>query len=196
MKNRGKDRINAKFTDLNVLSKDLNINNHEYFNAELCFSRYGMDHVLKKYSGLPDNYKIHALLEHGVIITEYVGGAFRAHEYLPSIVSSKYRVNILKKENNYNGAFAIGPFIHYANSILDDNQFKIEKERIGKSLLVFPMHSIDGAVSKFDYDGFCNEINKYSDDYDSVRICMYYKDIQLGKHKFYQKKVDVSRNIM
>lgn len=188
MEDRGKNRSDVKFTDLDVLSADLNVNNHENFNAELCFSRYAMDYVLKKYSKLPDGFKIHALLEHGVIITEYVGGAFRAHEYLPSIVSSKYRVGILEREKNFNGAFAIGPYIHYVDSLMDNDQFKMEKERLGKSLLVFPTHSIEGSISKFDYNGFSSEIKKYSDDFDSVRICMYYKDVQLGRHKFYQKE--------
>ena len=186
MDNGSLKRKKLKFTDINILSQDLNESYNRVINAELGFW-YSMDVTLKKYAKLPPNYKIHALLEHGVMLTEFTEGSFRAHEYLPSIVSSKYRVNILKREKTFNGAYAIGPYIHYAESLLTDEQFKIEKERLGRSLLVFPSHSTDALLSKFDYNNFCKDIQEYSDDFNSIRICMYYKDIQENKHKIYQK---------
>lgn len=187
MSNDSNMRANSNFDDLNLLSQNLNEDYNGTLYGELCFSRYAMDKILKLYCGLSNTFKIHALFEHGVIITDYVGGAFRAHECLPSIVSSKYRVDVLKKQKDYHGAFAIGPYIHYCDSLLEDNQFKEEKNRLGKNLLVFPSHSVDGNISKFDYESFLNNIKKYSDDFDSVRVCMYYKDVQLGRHEIYQK---------
>lgn len=185
--NNSDNRKYLKFTDLDSLSRNIDEDYNGMLYAELCFSRYSMNRILKKYAGFPYSYKIHALIEHGVILTDYVGGAFRAHEYLPSIVSSKYRVDILKKEKNFNGAYAIGPFIHYVDSLLNSKEIKEEKERLGKTLLVFPSHSIDGNLSNFDYEKFCDNIKIYGADFDSVRICMYYKDIQLNRHEIYQK---------
>ena len=185
--NGSNERKNLKFTDIETLSDNLDADYNEMLNAELCFTRYSMNHILKDYAGLSNDYKIHALLEHGVIINEYVGGAFRAHEYLPSIVSSKYRVGVLEKQSNFHGAYAIGPYIHYANSIMDKEQIKEEKERLGKSLLVFPSHSIEGSISKFDFEGFIDQIKTFAGDFDTVRVCLYYKDIQLKRHEFYQK---------
>ena len=181
------DRKNLEFTKINQLAQNIDYKDYGMINAELCFSRYSMDTILKEYSEIPINYKIHALFEHGVIITDYVGGAFRAHEYLPSIVPSKYRVKILEKQKNYNGAYSIGPYIYYADYLLNLDKFKKEKERLGKTLLVFPSHSIDGSISHFNYNNFIDEIKKYSENFDSVRICMYYKDVQLNRHKIYQK---------
>lgn len=186
MDNGSLKRKKLKLTDVDLLTQDLKNNYNEFLNAEIGFW-YSMNVTLKSYAKLPLNYKIHAFLEHGVMLTDYVEDSFRADKYLPSIVSSKYRVNILKKEKTFNGAYAIGPYIHYAQPLLDKNQYKIEKEQLGKTLLVFPSHSTEAYISKFDYEGFCNEIKKYSDDFDSVRICLYYKDIQLNRHKFYQK---------
>lgn len=186
MDNGSLKRKNLKFSDVNTLSQDLNSNYNPGLYAELGFW-YSMDTILKTYAKLPLNYKIHALMEHGVILTEFAEGAFRVHECLPSIVSSKYRVNILKKEKNFKGAYAIGPYIHYAQPLLSNNQLKIEKERLGKTLLVFPSHSTAAYLSKFDYEGFCNDIKRYSEDFDSTLVCLYYQDIQLNKHKIYQK---------
>lgn len=186
MDNGSLKRKNLKFSDIDLLSQELDNNYNRFINAELGFW-YSMDTTLKSYAKLPSTYKIHALLEHGVMLTEYTEGSFRAHECLPSIVSSKYRVNILKKEKNFNGAYAIGPYVHYARLLLNNEQMEKEKERLGETLLVFPSHSIDGYVSEFDYENFCNNIKKYAENYDSVRICLYYKDIQLNRHEIYQK---------
>ena len=180
-------RRNLNFNNLENLSKEIDNEYNETFNGELCFTRYGMNHILRKYCGFDENYRIHALLEHGVILNEYVGGAFRVHEYLPSVVSSDYRVSVLKKEKNYKGAYAIGPYIHYSPFLLSDDKLKEEKERMGKTLLVFPTHSIEGLITEYDIEKFITHIKDLSSDYDTVRVCMYYKDITLGKHKEYQK---------
>ena len=188
MTNESVRRKNLLFTDINNLSQEIKKPYNDFFVGEHGFSRYRMDYIFKNYAGLNENYKIHALLEHGIIFTDYVGGAFRNHEYLPSIVASNYRVNVLKKREDYLKAYAIGPFIHYADYLLDNDQLKLEKERLGHSLLVFPTHSIDGLVSSFDLQNFIGKINRISNDYDSVRICMYYKDVLLNKHIPYEKE--------
>lgn len=187
MDNGSFKRKNLKFTDIESLTKDLGVNYNPFINAELGFW-YSMDTTLKTYAKLPVNYKIHALFEHGVILTEFAEGAFRIHEYLPSIVSSKYRLNILKNKKNFKGAYAIGPYVHYAEPLLNKEQFKIEKERLGKTLLVFPSHSSNVFSAKFDFEGFCNKIEEYAKDFDTVRVCVYYQDIRMNKHEFYQKK--------
>lgn len=181
-------RKDLAFTDIDDLVKDIDSPYSDFIIGEQGFSRYRMDFIFKNYAKLHEDYKIHALLEHGIIFTDYVGGAFRNHEYLPSIVSSNYRVDVLKNNENYKKAYSVGPYIHYADSLLTDEQLKSEKERLGHSLLVFPSHSFEGVVSSFDFNKFINEINKISGDYDSVRICMYFKDILLNNHLPYEKE--------
>lgn len=182
-------RKGLHFTDIEKLSADLpNTYIKEILRGEIFLARYGMNRNLKQYAGLPLNSKIHALFEHGILYTDYIGGAFRIHEYLPSIVASKYRLNILKKQKNYRGAYAIGPYINYANSLLNEEEIKSEKERLGRTLLVFPSHSIDCVTAQFDYNNFIDEIKRVGKDFDNIRICMYYQDVTLNKHKPYQKE--------
>lgn len=188
MDNGSDKRKLLRFNDVEKLSEKLDDNSNELLNGEIGFNRYGMNHILKSYANLSDNYKIHALFEHGVIYTENVTGAFRVHEYLPSIVPSQYRANILKKQPNFKGAYTIGPYIHYAEPLLSPEELKNEKEHLGKTLLVFPSHSIEGLVSEFNFENFCKKIDNVSDDYDTVRICMYYKDVNLKKHIPYEKR--------
>ena len=184
-----KSRKNLPLTDIERLSADLpNTYIREILRGEIFLARYGMNRVLKQYAGLPLDSKIHVLFEHGILFTDYVGGAFRIHEYLPSLVASQYRVNVLKKQNNYHGAYAIGPYIHYADPLLSNKEIKEEKERLGKTLLVFPSHSIDCSTAQFDYDKFIKEIKKVGKNFDNIRICMYYQDINLKNHIPYQNE--------
>lgn len=182
-------RKNLPLTDVENLSKELNSSyKSEILRGEIFLARYGMNRILKKYAGLPLDYNIHVLFEHGIIYTDYVGGAFRIHEYLPSMVASQYRIDILKKQKGFKGAYAIGPYIHYADSLLNKEEIKAEKERLGRTLLVFPSHSIDTTIAHFDQEEFMNKIKETSKDFDSVRICMYHQDVILKKHLPYQKE--------
>lgn len=188
MDNGSDERKNLKFTEVEKLSQFLKTDYNELIYGESGFSRYAMNFILKKYAGLDDDFRLRALFEHGVIYTEDINNSCRVHEYLPSIVASQFRVDVLKKQPNFKGAYAIGPYIHYADSLLNNDQLKEEKERLGKTLLVFPSHSIDGVVQKFDYNNFINEIKETASDYDTVRVCVYYKDVDLKNHVPYQKE--------
>ena len=188
MNDESKKRENLKFTEIEKLSQPIEKADNYLITGEIGFSRYCMDKILKEYANFPLDENIHALFEHGIQLTDYCNDFFRVHEYEPSIVPSQYRVEVLKKQKNYNGSYAIGPYIHYAKSLLNSDEFNEEKERLGKTLLVFPSHSIEGLVSSFDYEIFCDEIKNLSSDFDSVRICMYYKDVNLKRFKPYQKK--------
>lgn len=183
------ERKNLDFTEVDLLSQEISHSTiTDILNGEIYFSRYGMDRNLKQYAGIPINYKIHALFEHGVVIMDYVEGGFRVHEYLPSITSSQYRVDVLKSKKEFKGAYAIGPYIHYVESLLSKDKIKEEKEKLGNTLLVFPSHSISSSQTQFDYNTLIQDIKKISKDYDTVRICMYFQDIVFKKHLPYLKE--------
>lgn len=182
-------RKKLPLTDVENLAKNIKDTHfQEVLRGEIFLARYGMNSVLKKYAGFSMDYKIHVLFEHGVNYTDNVTGGFRVHEYLPSMVASQYRVNILKQQKEYKGAYAIGPYIHYANPLLTKEEIKAEKERLGRNLLVFPSHSVNTTTSKFNLEEFINKIKETSKDFDSVRICMYYQDVLLKRHLLYQKE--------
>ncbi|RGZ30770.1 hypothetical protein DW991_22365, partial [Bacteroides thetaiotaomicron] len=48
----------------------------------------------------------------------------------------------------------IGPYIAYARPLLDSNELKSLKKTLGKTLLVFPSHSIDKMTTQFDNTDF------------------------------------------
>lgn len=148
---------------------------------------YFIGKTLKEYSDLPNNYHIKAIIEHAAQLSDYVEGGFRIHESLPSIVPSPFRVSVIENTPGNNGAYGVGPYIAYAKPALSPEKFKAEKERLGRNLLVFPAHSIRGLNSVYDINNFCDEIKEIANSYDSVRICLYWKDILLGTAEHYKK---------
>lgn len=145
---------------------------------------YGHANNLKTYLGLKKNYQFKFILEHGLYLNDQVDN-LDVEANLPTIITySDYRLNILKEYRS--NVFSIGPFIHYAKSFLTDEEIEKEKKRLGESLLFFPAHSTPVIGFDYDIEKLCRKIKKIAGKDRRVRICLYWKDILLGRHKTYQ----------
>ena len=149
---------------------------------------YSIGKILGEYAGLPESYRVYGLIEHAPQLTNVVDGGFGIHESWPSIVCSPYRVNIIENTPNNHGAYAVGPYIAYAKHAYSKEKLEEEKKRLGKNLLVFPAHSTPGLKSNFDIKNFCEEINSIGEDFDSIRVCLFWKDVLNGAAKYYEKE--------
>lgn len=144
---------------------------------------YGHASNLKTYLGLEKNYQFKFILEHGLYLNDQVDN-LDVEADLPTIITySDYRLKILREYRP--NMFSIGPFIHYAKSYLTDGEIEKEKKRLGESLLFFPAHSTPVIGFEYDIKKLCRKIKKIAGDR-TVRICLYWKDILLGRHKTYQ----------
>ncbi len=145
---------------------------------------YGHASNLKIFLGLPRDYKFKFIIEHGLYLNEQVD-TIDIDTNLPSIITySDYRKEILKSYRKH--VFSIGPFIHYAKSFLSDKQISEEKKRLGKSILLFPAHSSSMIGIEYDIKNLCKKIKDIGKGFDSIRVCLYWKDVLLGKNKVYQ----------
>lgn len=147
---------------------------------------YGISNMLKSYAGYAA--KIGACIEHGVYFGALTNDRESIHSGYPAVITfSDRRQNYIRKTSD-KLIFPIGPYIYYAKGVLGEPELKEIKNAIGKSLLVFPKHSIDRIESDFDYDGLikCVEEIKIKNNYQTVHVCLYYRDIELGRSKIYQ----------
>lgn len=177
-------RSKRALSDIIPLSRDINM--FSPFTEELhpVNDWYGNAGNFKKYMKLPQSYPFKFVNEHGVFLTEQVAET-ELDSDLPTFVTySDYRVEVLKKYKK--NVFKIGPFIHYASHFFTEEKIASEKKRLGKNILVFPGHSLKALVQKYKNDFFLKNIKKVAGDFDTVRICLYWIDIQLGFHKYYQ----------
>ena len=83
---------------------------------------------------------------------------------------------------------AIGPMIHYCEPSLSPEEIQREHERLGKTLLVFPTHSTHWRKVDNDIAQFCRSVEAASEGFDSVRFCLYWKDILNGADELYLNK--------
>ncbi len=137
---------------------------------------YGHMEILRHYSGFLDSPE--CSIEHGFsspasFIWEVDQKApFASHWVMTEQRVAKIIHNIQK------WSIAIGPFIHYAPLALDSDLLTNEKKRLGKSLLLFPAHSTHFNHVKFDSEKFISRIKSISHNYDSIRCCLYWADLE------------------
>ena len=177
------DTSKISLYNIHELIKERNFNQHNPFNINYG-TYYGIEYSLKEFAGFPKDYEIKAFFDHGITFTSALEAGLRIHESLPTITSSKFRKNNILSHKN-NGVYSIGPYIAYAKSLLNKSQLRKEKKKLGKNLLVFPMHSTVETHYNFELENFTNEILKFSPDFDSVTVCLYWKDVLRGLDKYY-----------
>jgi len=102
-----------------------------------------------------------------------------------NLVWSRKLVDMYREYTDNPDIYAIGAAYFYAKPLLDECQFTKEKRRIGKNLLAFPMHSQGNVDTNYDPNKFLNILVEERKRFDTVRVCMYWKDILRGAHKVF-----------
>jgi hypothetical protein len=96
----------------------------------------------------------------------------------------------LRNHNMKRKVIAIGPYINGAVFFKTKNELDILKQKYGKTLLIFPCHSIKTMHAIYDESDFMQEIFKIKNDFDTVFICLHWLDVLNEKRfLFYEKYV-------
>lgn len=174
-----------KFFDEIYRRAQLSVFDYKELSVELPFcpleyvkdtNLYGYADSIKKYTGLS---MLNVSMEHGIYYDEkYIPLASYSKTIRKIVTMSEIR-KCLNEEKVKKKTLAIGPYIHYATSILSKEEISKLKKKYGKILLFFPSH---GSVEKkysYEIDSLIKEINKIKDLYgfDTVFVNMYYYDI-------------------
>ena len=171
------------FTNIYELAKDRplrSVDRHEVNDF------YGHAHWLKRYAGRPLQTPSRLIVEHGAFAWDWTWDVdTKATEPVMLIFSDIRYQTILSQSDKI--PFAIGPLIHYTPQALDDAQFQSEKKALGKNLLAFPPHSTHHIRVDLNIHDFCEALNEYQDQYDTIRICLYWKDVLNGSAELFEK---------
>jgi hypothetical protein len=73
--------------------------------------------------------------------------------------------------------FVIGPYLHYVEPFYNDARHQEEKGKLGKTLLVFPVHS-GNATDVTHQEDFFEKVKAEAKKFASVIVCVYYTDFQ------------------
>ena len=155
-----------------------------FFNSVFAYGNYAAVARLKKsrFNFLTE------YLEHGITFYDNLESArllgYPNRKTIKRIYTfGDKRKNIIEKYLDSLGmkktVIAIGPYIKGAMFFHSPEEIKEIKEKYGKILLVYPMHSTVGAKSVYSESDFINEILSVKErDFDSVFMCMYWKDFE------------------
>ncbi len=177
-------RKKLSFADIDMLAANINILSPYSSEINMPNDFYGHAKVLKEFLGLKEKDSFKFIIEHGIALSNYVND-LELESGLNSIVTfSDFRKDILKKFKKH--SFAIGPIIHYAKGVLSNKQIEAEKKRLGKTLLVFPSHATLDVRSQYDMKEFGKFIKSYEKSFQTIRVCLYWKDILDGLGEYYK----------
>lgn len=177
-------RAKLPVTEIGLLSKPINIFSPTY-EIHPPNDWYGHATIFKRYLGLPETYPFKFTIEHGMHLTQGMLSIEKDNN-IPSVVTySKFREKAIKPSGEE--TFSIGPFIYYAAHYLKKSELIKEKKRLGKTLLVFPSHSSVDFTLDYDIQRFYKNIKMIGKDFDTIRICLYWKDVLRGLGKHYEE---------
>lgn len=142
-------------------------------------------HVLEKKSIFNVNFYI----EHGVVFNDSIGSV----RYLPKRIKQVYtyserRAAILQSHYPQKKVIALGPYILNIPFFKRKSELDKLKKTNGKTLVVFPVHSLPTNEAIFDEDSFFKEIDKVAKTFNKVYICLHYLDILKSKDILYRNK--------
>ena len=144
---------------------------------------YGMSYQMSLLKSNDALTNMDAYIEHGLFLGHYVARCSYKYKTNNIITFGKYREDVLLSNQNIidnkKNIIAIGPYIAYAKSLLKDEELLNLKEELGKTLVVFPTHSIENMTTDFDNNQLVHEIERLRIAYQfkTIIICLYWKDI-------------------
>ncbi|WP_214828572.1 hypothetical protein [Exiguobacterium sp. s26] len=181
---RKKIKCNYDIFNYNQLLIDTHFKCDEYYKGNYF---YGISNSIKTFSGFNDPIK--ACIEHGVYFGDIVPEIESYNSGLPAIITfSDERKKHIRKVTK-KPVFSIGPYISYTKNYCSKEQLESYKNKFGKTLLVFPSHSVDRVRATFNTAEFVEKIKdfKVTYNFDTVIVCLYYRDIEHGRGKLYEE---------
>lgn len=160
------------------LSKNRELETTEYHVTN---DYYGNAATLKKFAGLSNLYSIKAAVEHGPELSRgSTVWSCDTKSLVPGfIVCAQQRVSSLRAATN-KMLFAVGSFVQYASLCVSEQEFIEERKRCGRTLLLMPGHSTHWNEVLFDIDKSCEYVKKIAVNYDTVKVCLGWKDVLNG----------------
>ena len=154
----------------------------KFFNSVFLYGNYkAVAKAQNKHFNFLTDY-----LEHGVCFINtiesarllgYVDRKFIKNIYTYGPIRQNLIQQYLQKHNLKRNVIEVGPYILGAKHFYKPDKLAALKNTYGKILLVYPQHSIETRVVHYELDDIIREIHTRKDNFDSVFICLYWKDI-------------------
>ncbi|MDR3044985.1 MAG: hypothetical protein LBU75_12120 [Desulfovibrio sp.] len=144
---------------------------------------YGHATILKRHVKLPRALPLRVIIEHGSRIGDTNWDAEINAPYFIYFCWSPERFDTIRGAAN-KACFALGPMIQYVPGPRPERLAALA-ETYGRNLLFFPSHSTHWVDNEYDVSDVCARLHDIGKQFDTVRVCVYWRDIQRGLHRKY-----------
>lgn len=137
---------------------------------------YGNVQALMDYAKIPkEELRYFPLVSHNDVMPLY----HSAFLYKSAVIfSGTYFRKKIHERSPYVPVFSVGPFIHYAKGIYDPEKLQREKNKIGRMLLAFLPHTIEGVERYYSRKQFIDTIiDTYGNDFETIWLSVYWADV-------------------
>lgn len=172
-----------KIKDIFDYREVLKVREDKDYSHKMENGSYGITYILKRHAGIKSSKPIQALIEHGMLVGLFTNGEWNDDNQKTFCTYAKYRADKIFNEKG-KIPFNIGPLIQYAKCICDEFELNAIKDNLGKTLLIYPMHSNVGDWQKSDIASFISMVKKIKSDYkfQTILVSIYYADFPRGLH--------------
>lgn len=172
-------KVEMNAAALELLAADRKENTVEAFTPN---DFYGHASLLKRYCELPEDYVIRGVLPHGPCISSKIWEVEKNHPFRARFLLSQTQREVYRSQSSKD-LYVIGSPLLYAAKLLAKEVAELRENAQGT--IVFPAHSTHHITSEFDHEGFINGLKQVAETDHPVTVCLYWRDIQLGRHHEY-----------
>ncbi len=148
---------------------------------------YGNASALKSYLNKPPSYAVKAAMEHSAELGQG-NWMLNVQAPLPAVISMSPSRHAFIRPHTNKSLYAVGPYVHYAPHALSEEELHYERKRLGRNLLAFPAHSTHYVTCDHSVDKFSMLLRELGKEFDSVRVCVYWKDVLDGTADEYARR--------
>lgn len=154
--------------------------------SEICKPNayYGIDSIIKQYTGLPSSYPLKVVIPHGVHFTEYWVWDVEVKSPLPVVwCYPPYRKQAYQRADaKKTVVLASSPFMYVVEMM------KTKSMPTRKGTIFFPAHSTHWNTAHMNFDYLAEELTNINDEYKPITVCMYWRDYNLKRHIPFQER--------
>ncbi len=180
------NRSECDVSEIQILSKDITFDEIESISTNITETNYyGNWYVIQRYLGkrILNIPPLDLAIQHGIIweITDWDKKKKEAINLVWAPYIAQLYKNIVGAEN----VIPIGSPFYYSESLFSNDYILSERQRLGHNLLAFPLHSTHFMDNNWNVSHFISTLKNELKKFDSVRVCVYWKDVQRGLAKVF-----------
>lgn len=152
---------------------------------------YGHREAFFDYAGITHHKErfLFPHFEHGIDLKGKILPAIYDELNHSFVYQGPYKNEMTHRERPMCPVYNLGPYVLYAKKYYDVNRFAKIKEKNGKTVLLFPAHTFEGATVTFDKEKFVKDVfDQFREDYDTILVSVYWNDVDDPIYDLFEKE--------